>query len=205
MVSQYSIVDLPGRSSIKVATIDSPNSNNEQRGVKSPEWMVKIDDLLFSQVAKFNDYCELFGWHAESSRFTNGDVSNELFTSATIRHSDVILIIPNGGYSASLQTYMNRGQVIGEMYIVRLGNVGEMKVVLQQIKFETVRVQSFQQQLDRVIIHTQVLTKTDTHFIYDYTGQIRGQMVTAAHYGFNEVDGDGSEGGDDSYGEYDDY
>jgi hypothetical protein len=65
--------------------------------------------------------------------------------------------------------------------------VGEMKVKLQEIIFEVSRIQSFQQQLDRVNLTVQVTSKTDTHYIYDVTGQIKGQMVTSVNYSIAEV------------------
>jgi len=185
MALNYSIIELPGRSQIKVAVVDN-NQANEQ-GVKSPEWMLKMDDKLFSYVKDFEDYCELFGWYAECNRFTSADMSNELFTSATLKHSDVIFIIPNGGYSTDLQRIMNTGSIIDTISLVRLGNVGEMKVKLQEIIFEVSRIQSFQQQLDRVNLTVQVTSKTDTHYIYDVTGQIKGQMVTSVNYSIAEV------------------
>jgi hypothetical protein len=184
MALNYSIIDLPGRSQIKVAVVDQTTPD---RGVKSPEWMLRLDDILFSYVQGYEDCCELFGWYAESNRFTSADVSNELFTSATLKHSDIIVIIPNGGYGSVLQTCMNSGNIIESMSIVRLGNVGNMKVKLQEIAFDICRVQSFQQQLDRINLNIQVTTKTDTHYIYDVTGQIKGQMVTSVNYSLAEV------------------
>ncbi len=184
MAKNYSIVDIAGRSQVKVAVVDH---DMPERGVKSPEWMIRLDDIVYSYVKGYESYCELFGWHSESNRFTNPDISNELFTSATLYHSDVILIIPNGGYSTVLQNRMNSGQIIEEMEIVRLGNVGKIKVKLQEIIHKICRLQSVQQQLDQLVLSFQVTSKMDTHFIYDVTGQIKGQMVSSVNYSLGSI------------------
>ena len=120
MSSNFQIVSLPGRKDFKIATTDTAGNND----IKSPEWMVRIDDLLQSSVLGFENYVELFGWYGESSRFTNPDISGPLQTSATMRHSDLILIIPYGGYCAQLESNMNLGSGIATLTIVRLGNIG---------------------------------------------------------------------------------
>jgi len=92
MAQNYRIIDLPGKSKYRIATTDIDTPDDENPGVKSPEWMVKIDDLTKSNVEGFDDHTELFGWYGESSRFTTGDISNNLFTSATLKHSDLIIL-----------------------------------------------------------------------------------------------------------------
>src|SRR4051812_13339747 len=113
MAFNYRLVQPSGSTnvSIPVTDTDVPGAT-ENIGVKSPEWMVKIDDALTSSVADYVDHAELFGWHGKSSRFTTGDIGNLLMTSATLRHSDVILIIPNGPYAPTLETKMNMGKKI---------------------------------------------------------------------------------------------
>lgn len=187
MAIRYQVVGMMGRTDrvVQVPITEDPSSDLQL--VRSPEWMVKLDDIVFSSISNFEDYCELYGWYAEAGRFTSGDVSNQLFTSATLRHSDVIIIIPSGGYAAQLQTHMNLGRMIRQMTIVHLGNVEQSKVKLQEIVHDQCRIQNYQQQLDRLVLHIQVTAKTDTHFVYDRSGQIKGQMVTAVNYSQNAV------------------
>ncbi len=180
MATNFQIVNLPGKREFRIATTDT--TNEEHSGIKSPEWMVKIDELMQSSVEGFRNYVELFGWYGESSRYTNPDISGPLFTSSTLRHSDLILIIPYGGYCAQLESHMNLGTGIGNLTIVRLGNVGQMKVTLQQIEFKTCKIQSCQQQLDRMILHVMIGAKTNTVFVYGQDGQSQGQMVSQVDY-----------------------
>jgi hypothetical protein len=185
MPQNYKIVELPGRSKFSIATTDVDNPDNNPDGAKSPEWMIKIDALTNSAVDGFNDYSELFGWHGESSRFTTGDISNNLFTSATLKHSDLVVLIPNGGYAATLETNMNTGTPINALTIVRLGNIKATKVKIQQIDYTNCFIQSFQQQLDRVILRLTVTTKTNTIFVYDTLGTNQGQVVSTVDYSKN--------------------
>lgn len=206
MAVRYQVVGLMGRAdrAVQVPIADDPS--NEFQSVRSPEWMIKFDDIVFSSISDFEDHCELYGWYAEAGRFTSGDVSNQLFTSATLRHTDVIVIIPSGGYAAQLQTQMNMGRMISQMTIVHLGNVEQTKVKLQEIVHDQCRIQNYQQQLDRLVMHIQVTAKTDTHFVYDRKGQIKGQMVTSVNYSQNSVFDDAALGSsaasaDEDYGD----
>lgn len=90
-----------------MATTDV-NEQNDDITVRSPEWIIKIDKLLSSNLTGFEDYSELFGWNEESSRFTPGNLSNQLMSSATLKHSGLMILIPNGGHSAHIELKMNR-------------------------------------------------------------------------------------------------
>src|SRR3569833_1151189 len=119
MAVRYQVVGIMGQArQVQVPMIDDGSS--DLKAIKSPEWMVKLDDIVFSSVSDFEDYCELFGWYAEAGRITSGDISNQLFTSATLCHSDIVIIIPSGGYAAQLQTQMNMGRMISKMTITHL-------------------------------------------------------------------------------------
>ncbi len=188
MPQNYTIIELPGRSKFRIATTDTDIPQDNTGGVKSPEWMVQMDDILASDVDDYNDYAELFGWYAESSRFTTGDISNSLFTSATLKHSDLVVLLPNGGFSAILETRMNTGTPVDQLTIVRLGNIKAMKVELQTIVYSNCRIQSFQQQLDRLILQMSVTSKVNTIFVYDNDGQSQGQVVSSVDYSRNTAE-----------------
>ena len=181
MSNNYQIINLPGKRDVRIATVDT-SDRGDTPAVKSPEWMVKIDGLMQSSVAGFKDYVELFGWYAESSRYTSPDISGPLFTSSALRHSDLVLVIPYGGYCAQLESNMNLGVAISNLNIVRLGNIGQMKVVIQLIEYKTCKIQSCQQQLDRMILHVMIGSKTNTVYVYGQDGQSQGQMVSQVDY-----------------------
>lgn len=186
MSANYQVVLLPGEGNLRVATTDVKDSN--EGGVKSPEWMVSIDGHLKSTIEGFETCAELFAWHGESSRFTTGDVSGQLFTSATLKHSDLVLQISNGGHGPELEQKMNKGILLEKITIVRLGNVQQVKVKLQEILYETSRLQKFQQELDRIWLFFTITKRTNTVFVYDNLGTSQGQMVSMVDYSKNNVE-----------------
>lgn len=183
----FTMIDLPGKKGIKMATTDA--SENEDITVRSPEWMIKIDELLSSHVTGYEDYAELFGWNEESSRYTPGNLSNQLLSSATLKHSGLMILIPNGGHSAQIELKMNRGIPLNVIKIVRLGNIKEAKVKLQLLEYTDCWIQSFQQELDRIIVTVSVSTKKNTVFIYDNNGGNKGQIVSEVDYVKGNVEG----------------
>lgn len=187
MAQNYTVIGIPGKSKFQIATTDVATPG--ETGVKSPEWMIKIEDLVSSEVDDFNDHCELFGWYGESSRLTTGDISNTMNSSATLRHSDLVLFIPNGGHGAQLETKMNLGTPLAQVKIVRLGNVKAAKVKMQEIEFTTCRIQSIQQQLDRLYVFLSVGTKTNTVYVFGADGSQKGQMVSKVNYIKNKIEG----------------
>ncbi len=188
MSVNYRIIQPGGMGRVQIPTTDtSIPGDTENIGVKSPEWMIKMDKILESKVADFEDYAELFGWFAQSARYTSSDIGNNLFTSATLRHSDVRIIIPNGGYAAKLENKMNLGEDIDEMIIVRLGNIKAVKIPLQIITYEVCRIQSFQQELDRLILSLNITKKQNVVFSYGQDGDPLGQTASEVDYSKHTV------------------
>ena len=145
------MTELAGAQRMLIPTTDS---NDESiNSVKSPEWMVKIGVLTSSTIVGFLDYAPLYGWYGESSRITAGDIGGPLQTSAQLKHSDLVLILGNGGYATSLEASMNKGYPLDLVTIVRLGNIQGVTVKLQTTAYGNCMIQSFQQQLDRLVLH----------------------------------------------------
>ncbi|MDR2464487.1 MAG: hypothetical protein LBD36_02685 [Holosporales bacterium] len=187
MSQTYTITDLPGKKQVKMAITDVAETSDVT--VRSPEWIIKIDDLLSSQLGGFEDYSELFGWNEESSRLTPGNLSNQLMSSASLKHSGLTILIPNGGHSAQIELKMNRGIPLNLIEIVRLGNIQEVKIKLQVLEYKNCWIQSFQQQLDRIIVTLSISSKKNTVYIYDSTGANKGQMVSEVSYIQGTVEG----------------
>jgi hypothetical protein len=161
--------------------VSNPNINHQNR-VKTPEWMISIDDLMNSTIENFEDHAELFGWYAEQSRITEGSAANNLFSTATVQHSNVIIVIPNNIYGPTLEFKMNSGANIAKIHIVRLSNVGDLKVPLQEINYTNCRVESIQQELDKLIISFRPETRENTVIKYKQDGSKEGQAVTKFDY-----------------------
>lgn len=178
MSDNHRIIELAGLRSFKIPVAEAPK--DDSASVKTPEWMVNIDLYTSSDIAGYENYTELFGWHAQSSRFTSGNTgSGQLFTSATLKHSDVVLLISNGGHAPQLEIAMNAGTALTKVEIVRLGN-NAMR--LQTIEYGLCRLQMFQQQLDRLVLFLNVTTKMNVVYVYDKNGTNTGQIVSKTDY-----------------------
>lgn len=161
---------------------------NTHEGVRSPEWMIKIDDLLKSSVDQFEDHAQLFSWRGLSKRRTTGDFGNLLFTSATLAHSLVAVELSNGSYATSLETKMNKGEHLETVTIVRLGNAKDLKVKLQTVVFGNCRIGSFEQVADRLFLELYVTTKENTIFEFGQDGAAVGQTVSKVDYSKNTAE-----------------
>lgn len=189
-MARFSLIQIPGRSDVRIPIVEATSAASSPdaqyaSSVQSPEWMIQMDSFLSSNVNGYADHCELFGWYGESSRFTTGDLSSSLFTSATLRHTDLIIVIPNGGYATTLEALMNTGTAIQKVTIIRLGTIEMQTVPLQTLVYTTCRVQRFNQQLDQLIVEMSIMTKENTVFVYAQDGTRQGKMVTQVDYSKN--------------------
>ena len=80
------------------------------------------------------------------------------------------------------------GYSFTHLQIVRLGNIKSTKVKLQVVDFTLCRIQSFQQQLDRLIVSLSISSKTNTVYVYDINGTNKGQMVSRVDYAKNTAE-----------------
>lgn len=148
-----------------------------------PEWMVKIDDLTGKiktpKYLGYEEYCELFGWYAESSCDTKNGV---VIPTANLKHSEVIIIIPVLSFLINLELKMNQQKPVAAMEVIRTAG----KVKAQTILFENCTIKNIQQELDRVIIKMDIARKTDTITVFE-GGQPAGQVVSFVDYLTGEV------------------
>ena len=184
-MSKSKIIEVPGVEKLRIAVVDHIDSQGESL---SPEWMIKMDSLCQSQVKGFEDFTELLGWYGEASRHNGSTVSNaQLASTATLRHSEVVIVVPIAGYTPVLERDMSIGKFLEVVSIVRLGHIMKAKVKLQQIDFTKCRVHKLQQQLDQLIVYLNVSAKKNTVFVYDQTGSNKGQNVSEVNYATNEI------------------
>lgn len=153
--------------------------------ISSPEWIIKMDDLITSTLTGFESYAEISGFRAESGRFSSGN--NPALSSASLRHTELIIVMTNGSYAPKLETRMNTGRPVTLVEIVHLGNSGRR---LQTLKYSGCRLQSFQQDVnDSLILSFQVSKRTNTMHSYDEEGTATGQDETTVDYTQNRVEG----------------
>ncbi|MDR1908057.1 MAG: hypothetical protein LBQ43_04340 [Holosporales bacterium] len=208
MANQPLIVRIPGRRKETIATVNThPQGHGMQK--RTPEWMVSFSTLsaamlagtpamllglgsralafyfdkiqAYSSVNKMSSFTELYGWNAELYRYTSGDTSSSLMSSASVQHSPLVLMIPSGSFAATAEDAMFKGTLIECITLVRLGYVDGIFHILQTIVFTSCRIIRFQQQLDRLILHCSMLQKLTMMTVF-------GQNGTIAGFGVGEID-----------------
>ncbi len=187
----YTIVEIPGLSTLRIPKIVNPQA--EGAGAHSPEWMVKIKgpDEAFtnSKVSDYEEYSELLGYYAESSRYTSPNIAcTSLHTSASVRHSELALIIPVTDSTSTLEQALNIGTIMEEIIVIRLGNIGTTKILLQSIIYKNCWMQRHQQQIDELLIRFTVGSKQNTIHVYKEDGVAGGKKVSFYDYILNKSD-----------------
>lgn len=180
----YQEISVPSANG-EITNIRVPIVNQDDRipsFSRSPEWMVKMDDLLNSSVENFAEYAEVFGWSGTMSRNTSPYLSSDLHTTSTLVHTDLAIIIPMSGYAAKLNMRMAKGMKISKITLVRLGNIEDVKQIIQQIDFEICRIQSIQQSIDQLSLTIQVQKRTDTVNVYKQDGSNSGKVVSTVDF-----------------------
>lgn len=176
---QYTSQVLANRSTT-IPMVD-PNIRHTNN-VSTPEWMIQIDDLLSSTIENYEGFADLLGWHAEQARLTKGRTGNQLFSTAAVQHSNVLIVLPAGIYIPTLETKMNTGSNIALIKIVRLANDGDLKVTLQEIEYTNCKVESMEQHLDEIVISFRPETRQNTVNKYKQGGGKEGQAVSKFDY-----------------------
>jgi type VI protein secretion system component Hcp len=205
-VQDMKVIALPGRSRIKIPIVGT-KKNNELSGVSkaTKEWTLRMD-LIFVNPANALSHAletlesgeeppktgefevELFGFTYETTRETVGHSVNQLIASASIRHSDVILVIQNSTYSPKLEQYMNDGTLIDNVEIYRHGFVDGSMQLLEARLFKDCYITHFQQVLDYVVLHVRVLYRHEISYIYSQRPMSsvvddNGQVISVARGG----------------------
>lgn len=183
-------VILPGRSKFRVPTIfDRENSSSSAVVSRSPEWMISFGALTKGNVEKFDDYIELYGWHSESSRYVSGNVSGSLFTSGSVKNSDLVVIIPPGEHGPKLELQMYNGKIVPKVSILRLGwSEGNIEK-LQEVTFDTVRLIGYQQNIQYLVIFAQISGKKNDITVHKQVdGKASGHMISSVDIDANKLE-----------------
>lgn len=169
---------ISGNKDFMIPIVEPKNLDNGSAS-KLPEWMVKIGDFCESTITGYQKYCELFGWYGESSRKIKNDIAGFLTPTATLRHSEVVIVIPVFAFLAELENMMNAGTPVPEIEIVNIDSKLGKK---QSIQFLGCTLTSIQQELDRVVVKMNILAKVDTIKVYSVLGIPAGQKVSRVDY-----------------------
>lgn len=174
-----------GESQLSIDSLSIPMVNNQihhNNRVTTPEWMIQMDSFLSSSVEGFDNFAELYGWSAEQARLTKGNTADQFFSTASVQHSNIIVVLPAGIYIPTLETKMNMGSNIALIKIVRLSNNGDTKQSNQEIEFTNCKIESMRQELDKIIVSFRPETRQNKIIQYGQDGSKMGQAVTKYDY-----------------------
>ncbi len=184
---KYCVINLPGQSSLKIATSKGDQQQPQQEGSssKAPEWMFSIAEAnTASGVPGFEKFSELYGFQAESSRHAEGDSAKQ--PSAKLYHSPFTLHMPVGPHMTSLIGFMNQGKVLETITIVRIVTIGDKPAKAQEIILGKSVVTYHQQLLDNTcFFRVQPVTVQITLTTYSPEGTAAGNNVTMVDYSQN--------------------
>lgn len=150
--------------------------------VKSPEWMVMMDDFTASSIEGYEGYAELFSWSASHGRISKGESGNNYFSTSALVHSPVELVLVNNIYAANLDNKLASASNIAEITIIRLVNVGDLKQVAQEVKFFNCKIEIIKHSGDYISVSFRPEKRTNTINQYDQTGAKQGQAVSSIDY-----------------------
>lgn len=158
----------------------------KESGSSTPEWMISIDKLVNSTIKGYEDYCQLFGWSGRQTRVTKKETAGQLMSSSSVRHSDVIVVLPIGNYVPSLETMLQNGTSIASVKIVHLGRFGTTNAPFQQVEYSDCQVVGMEQQGVYILVALRPTKRTNLVMDYDQSGQKKGQ--TASEYDYTKAE-----------------
>jgi hypothetical protein len=172
--SDYEILEVPGSSGLKIAVIPAMNHNETDEGtdVRRSEWtfsfvefssgLLAIAESAIMSFLNPGSSMEIFGWHAETTRETGADVGHQLFTSASIRHSELTIVALVNQTFASFENKMATGTPIKTALIIRTTRMFGLPIdtPIQINTFNDCYITSVQQYLDYMIIKMRISSKS---------------------------------------------
>ncbi|MDR1907435.1 MAG: hypothetical protein LBQ43_01055 [Holosporales bacterium] len=188
-LDQYELLECPGANGVLIPVVKRTDGFEEDTtGVRVPDWMVLIEQSDGQSTLKgYEKHIELFGWYCESSRHVKGDSSNHLYTSGTLWHSDVFLVMQNGKHNHNINKWIAAGDITTGVTIVRLSRVNDAIQPLQQLRFEICHWAGMHAYLDWSIARFTACRRSNTVFAFDQGGKSKGQTSCTTNYVDNTV------------------
>lgn len=157
--ADYDLIPVPGEENLHIAVVPAfyRSQHQDDVGVRYASWTLTADTLFLPK-----PFEELFGWYAESGRETGTDIGNQLFTGGSLRHSELIVVIPNGKHLATFENKLSNGSPIKTVVITHLSRLGlpqGLPVPIQINTFHNCHVTGVQQYLDALIVRFRIQKK----------------------------------------------
>lgn len=152
---------------------------------RTPNWMISIPKAQTTSL--FRPNCtELFGWSCFIVRDINPNSVLNLYTSGSICHSELSIVLQNGIHTANLNKWAVDGTKIEKVIIYRLSrdNAGEIKDI-QTLIFETCQVHKVISTAGHLSIYKIGIGSRENNMRSLYQdGTLKGQNTTYSYYDF---------------------
>ena len=145
----------------------------------TPQYMVKMDDLVKSCVQKFEGAIQLYHFDFEVSRFTNPNTAHQQYSSGRVQFDNPLLIIPNGIHTPNIMNRLITGILIKEIKISRLQNIDETNVEAEAITFTNCYYQNVTPKYDSLIITFRFVEYMHLTTYYEQDGTAKGNNVVS--------------------------
>lgn len=196
-IDQYTYIEIPGNRNIRIPIVKRTSEQEEDStGVRLPDWLVAItgEELITSsKFSGFEGYTELLGFYCESSRYVSGDSSINLYTSSTLWHSDVFLVMQNGPHNASINKAIADGTIFPSVEIIRVSKINGANQIIQKITFLTCHWCSSQAYLDWSIFAFTACIRMNEVQGFSQRGENKGVAMCTTDYAQNTIKGEVSE------------
>jgi type VI protein secretion system component Hcp len=154
-------------------------------GTATPEFMVKMDDILSSSSSYGGGkFAELLWFHSVEERVTAGHAGGDLRGTSTVVHSLVVLHMASDYWTPVLRQKMRNGDNIKEIDIVRLMNLGDgsENKEHQKTTFTDSKIDRVEEFPDRIIVSIRVKTRKDEVVKVDQDSKPKGKAASDWSY-----------------------
>lgn len=191
MSLDYEYIEVPGSSRIRIPLVKrNQDLEEDATGTRVPDWMFCIEGgagLTKSVIKGYEKYSEVFGWYCESSRHVKGDTTNNLYTSATLWHSDIFLVVQNSNHIAFVKNSIASGHISPEIILIRLTRINNVVQIVQTLTFNTCHWLAIHAHLDWSILRFTACKRTNSVNGFDQDGNPTGQSTFIVNYATNST------------------
>ncbi len=151
--------------------------NHQTAASQSNNCMVDIQTTagksqLFSEVAGFENYGPLYKSDFHIKKIVAPDAAADLFASARIEASPLLIMIQNGTYVPDLKTSFLSGSPVAKIEIVTLGNINGTNQMVDRLIFENCFLLAVNAAIladTTAVVNLSIRYTKFTHTIFQYT------------------------------------
>lgn len=189
------LITLPGRRRFRIPTVSNMDDSDSGAVVSySPDWIVGFYTDKSNTITKGNlggtwkDYIELLGWVSETGRYVSGSLNGALMSSGSLKHSELVLMLPIGIHGPQIEGQLYNGKLFDHIVILRMAWIEEKLKVLQELRFDQVRIIEFQMNIQYIVVFAQIAKRKNKITKFGQDGKEKGHNVSEMDYrtGTNE-------------------